>query len=150
MEENLEIKIKEGLNELKFGLGMDDVKKILGNPDETEITEEADEQTEIWYYWEDGVIVFFDLNLDKRCICLELENTDVLLFGKKVTDLDEESVTKLFKEKGFSEFETEVETWGEKRLSIEDAVVDIYFEDKEIVAINWGVDYDDDGNPLWP
>ena len=150
MGENLEIKIKEGLNELKFGLGMDDVKKILGNPDETETTEEADEQTEIWYYWEDGVIVFFDLKLDKRCICLELENTDVILFGKKVTDLDEESVTKLFKEKGFSEFETEVETWGEKRLSIEDAVVDIYFEDKEIVAINWGVDYDDDGNPLWP
>ena len=150
MEENLEIKIKVGLNELKFGLGMDDVKKILGNPDETEISEEADEKTEIWYYWEDGVIVFFDLNLDKRCICLELENTDVLLLGKKVSDLDEETVKNLFTENGFSEFETEVETWGEKRLSIDDAVVDFYFEENEIVAVNWGVDYDDDGTPLWP
>jgi len=150
MEENLEIKIKEGLNELKFGLGMDDVKKILGNPDETEITEEDDEKTEIWYFWDDGLIVFFDINLEKRCICLELENTDAMLFGKKIGDMDEDAIVEIFKKKGFLEFEAEEEAWGERRLSIDDAIVDIYFEEKELVAINWGVDYDDDGRPLWP
>jgi hypothetical protein len=150
MGENLEIKIKEGLNELKFGLGMEDVKKILGNPDEKETTEEAEEQTEIWYYWEDGVIVFFDLKLDKRCICLELENTDAFVFGKKIADLTEDEAEKLFAKNGYNEIGTEEETWGEKRLSIDDAVTDIYFENGKLTAINWGVDYDDDENPLWP
>jgi len=37
----LEITLKKGLNELKFGLTMDEVKKMMGNPDDTEIRKMA-------------------------------------------------------------------------------------------------------------
>jgi len=150
MTEKIEIKLKEGLNELKFGLSMGGVKKILGNPDDTEIDDDDGEKTEIWYYWEHGITVFFDYTEDKRCTCLETENIDATLLGKSISELKETDIKDLFSQKGYKDFETEDETWGERRISINDAVVDIYFDNGEVVSVNWGVDYNDEEKPLWP
>ena len=90
MENNIEILIKEGLNELKFGVTMDEVKKILGMPDDTEIIEDDDVKTEIWYFWEVGITVFFEIYDDvNRCVCLETDNPDATLFGKKISEIEE-------------------------------------------------------------
>ena len=150
MKEKLEINLKKGLNELKFGLTMDEVKKLLGNPDDKENIKEDEIDTEIWYYLEDGITVFFGEEEDWRCICLETDNEGAEIFGKKIIDLKASELADLFSKNGYNDFETEEEAWGEKRISIEDAVVDFYIENEEILAVNWGVDYDDDGNPLWP
>ena len=150
MSEKIEIKIKEGLNELRFGLSMGGVRKILGNPDDTEIDEEDENKTEIWYYWDHGITVFFDYAEEKRCTCLETENNEATLLGKPITEIKEADVKELFSKKGYSDFETEDEAWGERRVSINDAVVDIYFDNDEIVSVNWGVDYNDDEEPVWP
>ncbi len=150
MTKKLEIKIKEGLNELKFGITMNEVKKILGNPDDIENINESEEPTEVWYYWEDGITLFFEENENKRCVCMETDNEETLLFGEKISALKEKDIQDLFKKNNFKNFETEVEAWGERRISIDDAVMDIYFDKGELTSVNWGVDYDDDGNPLWP
>jgi len=150
MKEKLEIILKKGLNELKFGLTKDEVTKLLGNPDDKETIKEDDANTEIWYYWEDGITVFFGEEEDWRCICLETDNENAVILGKKISDLKDSQIEELFAKSGYKEFETEEEKWGEKRISIDDAVVDFYSENGEILAVNWGVDYDDDGNPLWP
>lgn len=145
----LEIKIKEGLNELKFGFDKDEITKLLGNPDEVETLEESDDPAEVWYYDEDGITVFFEESDRMRCVCLETDNTEITLFGKKLAEFKEADIEPIFRENNFSDFETENEAWGEKRITVNDAVVDIYFEDGEITAINWGVDFDEEGNPLW-
>ena len=150
MKEKLEINLKKGLNELKFGLTMDEVKKLLGNPDDKENIKEDEIDTEIWYYLEDGITVFFGEEEDWRCICLETDNEGAEILGKKIIDLKASEIADLFSKNGYKDFESEEEEWGEKRISIEDAVVDFYIENEEILAVNWGVDYDDDGNPLWP
>ena len=150
MKEKLEINLKKGLNELKFGLTMDEVKKLLGNPDDKENIKEDEIDTEIWYYLEDGITVFFGEEENWRCICLETDNECAEILGKKIIDLKASELADLFSKNGYNDFETEEEAWGEKRISIEDAVVDFYIENEEILAVNWGVDYDDDGNPLWP
>jgi hypothetical protein len=150
MKEKLEIILKKGLNELKFGLTKDEVTKLLGNPDDKETIKEDDANTEIWYYWEDGITVFFGEEEDWRCICLETDNENAVILGKKISELKDSQIEELFAKNGYSEIETEDEKWGEKRISIDDAVVDFYSENGEILAVNWGVDYDDDGNPLWP
>ena len=150
MSENIEIKIKEGLNELKFGLTMDAVKKMLGNPDETEKVSEDEGNTEIWYYDEDGITVFFGEEEGWRCICVETDNEEAEIFGKKIIDIKGAQIEELFSENGYNDFETEVEAWGEKRMSINDAVIDFYLEDDEIVAVNWGVDYNEEDEPIWP
>ena len=150
MTSKLEIKIKEGLNELKFGLTMGEVKKILGNPDDIENINESDEPTEVWYYWEDGITLFFEENENNRCVCMETDNEEASLFGKKISSLKEKDIQDLFKKNHFKNFESEDEAWGERRLSIDDAVIDIYFDKGELTSVNWGVDYDEDGKPLWP
>jgi hypothetical protein len=150
MKEKLEIILKKGLNELKFGLTKDEVTKLLGNPDDKETIKEDDANTEIWYYWEDGITVFFGEEEDWRCICLETDNENAVILGKKISELKDSQIEELFAKNGYNEIETEDEKWGEKRISIDDAVVDFYSENGEILAVNWGVDYDDDGNPLWP
>ncbi|NTW33247.1 MAG: hypothetical protein HGB12_11600 [Bacteroidetes bacterium] len=149
MEEKIEIKIKAGLNNLKFGISMDEVKKILGDPDDTETIEDSEEPTEVWYYWENGITVFFEGENKKICVCFETDNPDATLFGKKISEIKEKEIADLCRKNGFSDFETEDEEWGEQRISINDAVMDVYFENGDLVSINWGVDYDDDGNPLF-
>ena len=149
MKDIIEIKIKKGLNELKFGLTMGEVKKILGDPDDTEIIDDSEEITEVWYYPDDGIIVFFEKCEEMRCVCLETDNPEAFLLGKKIADLKEKDIIELFSKNGFSDYEEEDEDWGEKRISFNDAVADIYFENDELVSINWGVDYDEDDKPLW-
>jgi len=146
----LEITLKKGLNELKFGLTMDEVKKMMGNPDDTEILDDPEEKTEIWYYWEDGITVFFEMHGVMRCVCLETDHPDSVLLGKKISELKESDIKELFVKNKYSEFETEVEEWGETRISIDDAVIDIYFDKGAIVSVNWGVDYDEEEEPIWP
>ena len=94
--------------------------------------------------------MFFDYAEDKRCTCLETENIDATLLGKPLSELKEADIKELFTKNGYSDFETEDEEWGERRISINDAVVDIYFDSGKIVSVNWGVDYNDDEKPIWP
>jgi len=150
MTENIEISLKIGLNELKFGLTSDEVLKILGNPDEKENIQEEEGNTEIWFYDEDGITVFFDVKENMRCILLETEHENTLLFGSKIFELNEKNIKELFEKNGYSDFQEDNETWGEKCLSIDDAVVDIYFEKKKVVAVSWGVEYDNNNKPIWP
>jgi hypothetical protein len=147
---DLEIGLKTGLNELKFGLTMDEVRKMLGNPDDTETLDDPEEKTEIWYYWEDGITVFFEMHGIMRCVCLETDNPDSVLLGKKISELKENDIVDLFKKNKYIEYEIEDEEWGERRISFDDAVVDIYFDKGEIVSVNWGVDYDEEEEPIWP
>jgi hypothetical protein len=150
MEEKLEILLKKGLNELTFGLGMDEVRKLLGNPDEKESLKEKEDNSEVWYYDEDGLSVFFGEEEGWRCICLETDNENAVVLGKKISEIKVSQIEKLFLSKGYNDIETVNETWGEKCICINDAVIDFYFENEEIIAVNWGIDYDEDGNPLWP
>ncbi len=147
---NLEISLKTGLNELKFGLTMDEVKKIMGNPDDTEELDDSEVKTEVWYYWEDGITVFFEMHGIYKCVCLETDNPDSVLLGRKISELKEGDIQDLFVENNYNEYETEDEEWGEKRISIDDAVVDIYFDKGAIVSVNWGVDFDENESPIWP
>ena len=147
---HLEISLKTGLNELRFGLTMDEVKKIMGDPDDTETLDDSEEKTEVWYYWEDGITVFFEMQGIFKCVCLETDNPDSVLLGHKISELKETDIKDLFVKNNYVEFETEDEEWGEKRISIDDAVVDIYFDKGAIMSVNWGVDYDEEEEPIWP
>jgi len=44
----------------------------------------------------------------------------------------------LFKKKGVTNFETEVQEWGEKRLSFDELNIDFYFEKNILSSINYG------------
>jgi len=37
----------------------------------------------------------------------------------------------------------DTEEWGEKRLSFDEALIDFYFENEEMVTVNWGVFFEE-------
>jgi hypothetical protein len=142
----LEIKPKIGFGELEFGDTTEKLTSFLGEAEEIEdIEDEDDFNTVILNYWSKGITVFFE-GVEKSVIaCFEIDNQEATLFGKRIFDLDEKEVIELMKENGFTEIDTEIEEEGEKRLSFDQALIDFFFEDDILAAINWGVLINDQG-----
>ncbi len=147
----LEIKPKIGLGNLLFGSTMQQVKSTLGTPEETEeITEEEGFYTEVWHYWESGLSVFFDEDDNNLFSCAEVDNENATLWGKPVFEMSEDAIIMLFREHGFVDFDSEVHPWGEKRVSYDDLLVDLYFERNKLVSINFGAIIDSGQIIFWP
>jgi hypothetical protein len=146
-----EIKPKEGLGRLKFGATMADAESCFGAAEEVEELEgEGDYKATVWHYWERGFSLFFDEGARKAFTCVEIDNEDAELWGLRVFDMKESEIITLFEEKGFKEMEAEVHEWGEKRISFDDALVDLYFENGKLVSINYGVFNDQPGIIFFP
>lgn len=143
----LEIQLKQGLNGLQFRAGNEEAKAILGEPNEIEALEQEtddDPETELWYYDDLGLCLFFEADPDFELTSIEINNENALLFGAKIFDMNEDQVIDLMKANGFSEMYTEDEEWGEKLLSFDDALIDFYFEEGKLVSANWSLDIPDE------
>jgi len=137
MKNYLEIKPNEGLGDFKFGTDINEIIAVLGEPDETEILNDEDFETKIISFWEKGFTFFFEGEDYTIFTCVEADNDDITLYGKKIIGKDEKSIIKLMTDKGYSEMETEEEEWGEKRLTFEECAIDFYFEDGRLVSVSW-------------
>jgi hypothetical protein len=150
MKEN-EIELGTGIGNIRFGYTMDQVRDIMGEPEEIEESDEDDEfEHKAWNYWEQGYSFFFDREDDYRLSCIQTENPEVLLFGQKVFDLTADEVKSLVQREGLTDFETEKLESGETRLSYEKEMIDLYLEDGRLLAINFGVFINDDLEVQWP
>ncbi len=139
-ELTLEIKPKEGFGELSFGEVAERVTDTLGKPEEIENIEDDDLfNTTILNYWDKGISVFFEGTEKSVIACFETDNHNSVLYGQKVFDMGEEDVKRLMYSKGFQLAEEEVDESGEKRLSFDDAMIDFFFEEGDLIAVNWGV-----------
>ena len=146
----LEIKPKIGFGELEFGDTTEKLTSFLGEAEEIEnieeIEDDADFNTVILNYWSVGITVFFE-GVEKSVIsCFEIDNPEATLFGKRIFELNEKEVIELMNANGFTEIESEIEEEGEKRLSFDQALIDFFFEDDVLAAINWGVLINDQGD----
>ena len=135
-----EIKPKEGYGEIPFGVASESVIEYLGEAEEIEDIEDEDVfNTIIMNYWDQGLSVFME-GIEKSVVaCFETEHPESTLFGERVFDMDEIQITELMSSKGYEIAETEIDETGEKRLSYDDAMIDFFFEDGELIAVNWGV-----------
>lgn len=147
----MEILLLEGLNDLKFGDTPATVEKVLGKPQEMKnLSEEGDEVDEeldtiLWEYDNEGLTVFFEGKNNHVLSCFETDNADAILFGKKVFEMNEQQIVALMKENGLTQIDKEVEEWGEKRVSFDEGLIDFYFQDEELITVNWGVFVNEDG-----
>jgi hypothetical protein len=152
MKEKLIIKPLTGFGPLKFGATQDEVKKYFGDPQEVESLpgEAGESAAEAWNYWDIGHTVFFESDSGNRCTCFETDSDEVTLFGKDVFVMSEDQIVKLMNDNGFKELDIEDEEWGERRVSFNDAVVDFYFEDDNLISVSWGVLADENDKYNWP
>jgi hypothetical protein len=143
----LTIRPLAGIGELSFGANMSDIAELLGQPEDSEVLTDGEDEVEtlIWNYWEQGLTLFIEGSDNSVFSNCEIENEDATLFGVRVFELDESGIIGLMKENGFTDYESEVEPWEEKRLTFEDAQTDFYFLDDKLTTVNWGVVVNDQG-----
>jgi hypothetical protein len=141
MDFSPEIRLLKGFGPLHFGQLPGDAIKLLGEPEEIQTLEDDVLETSsyVLHYWSKGISLFFDNHQNKIFNCVEVDNADTLLFGKKVFDLKEKDIIELMKSNGFKLFDSENHEWGEKRVSFDEAGLDCYFENHKLVSVNFGV-----------
>lgn len=135
-----EIKIKQGYGSLFFGSSIDFAVNILGIPNQIEELEGLEDDTSMAYMYDDSHLIAFFEGIDNKILTiLETKDPDSTLYGEKVFKLNEIEINRLMKDKGFHELETEMLTWGGKRITFEDANIDFYFENDKLTSVNWGM-----------
>ena len=150
MQEN-EIVLGQGIGDIKFGLTMDEVETIMGKPEEIEESEEEEEfEYQVWNYWEEGISLYFDKEDDYRLSCIETANREVLLWGERIFEMSQAQVKQLFADNDITNPEIEEMEEGETRISYEKHMIDLYFDDDQLIAVNFGVFINDDLEVMWP
>lgn len=143
---NLEIKPREGLGDILFGEIPENLTKIMGEPESVEdIRTDDDLKTTILSFPEKGITVFLEGLVEPIVSNFDVDNKAATLFGVSIFEKSEAEVKALMEANGYTHFEEDEEEWGERRLSCEDALMDFYFIDEKLQAVNWGVYIKDDG-----
>lgn len=143
---NLEIKPREGLGDILFGEIPENLTKIMGKPESVEdIRTDDDLKTTILSFPEKGITVFLEGLVEPIVSNFDVDNKAATLFGVSIFEKSEAEVKALMEANGYTHFEEDEEEWGERRLSCEDALMDFYFIDEKLQAVNWGVYIKDDG-----
>ncbi|MBQ2376425.1 MAG: hypothetical protein II298_07150 [Bacteroidales bacterium] len=135
-----EIILKEGFGELRFGMQINQVINLIGNPSEVEeIGEDLEMPATVLYYEEKGLSLFFE-NLDQEKLsCINIETEDILLFGKQIFDKTSKEIVELMRENKIFEQTMDKEEWGEERISYEEYAIDFFFLDDKLNSVTLGL-----------
>ncbi len=152
-----EIKIGEGLGDIKFGMSKEDLIKIVGDPTESDIYNASGEEdgylTESWHYDDHEFSVSFDQEDNWRLTTIstsspECKFKDVLPVGKSI-----DHIMALLADQNMDEPELEDlsdENINQKLLSFLSSSLNLWFEDDNLTEIQWGVLWSDEDTPKWP
>ena len=138
---DLQIILKKGLGEIFFGCTPEAVRAQYGEPEDVEELESAidgDVESIVWNYPDSGLNFFFDAaNGEPVLSTIESDNLETVLFNSLIFNITREQIISLMKENSYSEIDEEDETWGEHRVTFEDAQIDFYFSDEELTLVSW-------------
>lgn len=147
-----EIKLGMGVGQLQFGISMDDVRAILGEPEEIEKSEDEDDfEHQAWNYLDKGYSLYFDREDDYRLSCIETDRPGLTLYGEAVLGKSPEEIRDLMQRNGHPAVEEEPGDEGELRLSYEHEMIDFYFVENTLAVVNFGVFIEEDSLEVqWP
>ena len=137
----VKIEILKGLNAIRFGMHPEEISKIMGAADETEEVDSMYDGTLdsiIWHYNEFDMSFFFDASgLEPELITIETGNPEAEINGEKIFSFGQKQAIAYIESLGFTEMEQEDETWGEHRITFDDAQLDFYFNVNEMTLVSW-------------
>ncbi|NVO31551.1 hypothetical protein [Hymenobacter lapidiphilus] len=146
-----EIRLGIGMGPLKFGASQDEVRSLMGEPEEIEESEDDDEfEHQAWNYLDEGYSLYFDREDDYRLSCIETDHPGIRLYGEAIHGRTPEQIQELMQRHGHEHSEIEKMDTGEMRISYEKEMIDMYFEDEEMQFVNFGVFIDEDLEVQWP
>jgi hypothetical protein len=138
---DIQILLKKGLGEIYFGCIPELVRGLLGEPEDVEELENPIDGTVesiVWNYPDLGLNFFFDAsNGEPTLTTIESDNLDTFVFNVKIFNLTRDKIVAIMKENGYKELDEDNETWGEHRITFDDAQIDFYFADQELTMVSW-------------
>ena len=151
MENIKEVKPLEGLGEIKFGFTRNQVKELAGEPTEVDTfqfdEEDEDELTESWHYDEQEMSFSFDEAEDWKLVNAAVSSENFTLGGEAVIGLSKQGlldlIAKLDLGESFEDEENQV-------ISVGDQQINFWFEKDEVSEVQWGVDWTEEGEVIYP
>lgn len=142
----------KGFNTLPFGCSPAEFISVFGEPDEKEELDDPvfNDHANVFHYWDLGFSAFFTRGAQEMFTSIEIDAKNTELFGQKVFDLDEKELIELFKTNNYTLSESEKHDWGEKRLSFDEACVDLYFANGKLSSVNYGINTEDNSYRYFP
>jgi hypothetical protein len=138
---NIQIVLKKGMGDIVFGCTPELVRAVIGEPEEVEELENAMDghvESIVWNYPDAGLNFFFDAdNGEPALSTIESDNLETYLFNSKIFNITKDNLVVMMKENGFSKMDEDDETWGEHRITFDEAQIDFYFSDQELTLVSW-------------
>jgi hypothetical protein len=148
-----ELKPKYGFGNVKFGMTREEVKQILGEPDQEELETFSDDyETYFLEYDELGLTLGFGAEDDFLLGMISVSDERYRIGSERLIGKTPTQLQNLVKNAGISDLEYDEEMSDDERQSYYSDEHGISFnifegEVEEIVLLS---DCDDDGNPIWP
>jgi hypothetical protein len=151
-EKSKNIEPGKGLGSILFGMTREEVKKITGEPDEIENYQHSDlndEKSEAWHFDDPEISLAFEEFNNWKLSSIAISSPDFLLEGKKIMGLGKEEVMQSLKKMNLGKIEQEDCSSDESPdlylLSIEDAGLNLWFDENILTEIQWSqIWFDDD------
>lgn len=150
MEKQFEILPGQGIGEIKFGSSFQQVKKILGEPDEMEESEEP-EKLKYYHYDELALSLSFDGYEDWRLTTIVGAHESLKLYGYDIFGLSPDELYKVLKNKGSKNISRQKdESQNSETIESEDFEMMFWFEKGELMEVQWGPLFSDEDAIAWP
>ena len=150
------ITIGTGVGLVKFGMHKKDVLSILGIPTEEEVEKdfETGDAVETWDYENLGISFSFDEEEDWRLETITINSSNFELNGVGLVGQNIQIVQDFIESNSLGEMEFEdystPENPNHELIDIDEANMFFWFTKEVLTEIQFGVQWDDDDNALWP
>ena len=138
MMENFTIEPLKGYGELPFGMPIDNVVEIMGQPtnqEEIESAYEDDSHVVVLDFENDDFSVYFEGDTVMKLTNFYTFNEKSELFGAKIFDLNKEEVIELMKQNGYDNYIEDREDGD--CISYDELNLDFYFDSNQLVEVFW-------------
>ncbi|MCT4640642.1 MAG: outer membrane protein assembly factor BamE [Bacteroidales bacterium] len=152
----MDIKIGQGIDNIKFGMNRDDVKRILGEPNEVENYSFSSEEhylTESWFYEDKKLSLSFGEDDDWRLVTISSFSEECKIDDNDIIGINKNALLNLMSAIQIDDMFTEDLSDGEDSQIVfgSDAKgINFLVKDDTVVEIQFGPLFKDEDTIIWP
>lgn len=143
----------EGLGKIRFGISRDQLKELIGEPDEVDeysYSDSDEELTESWHYDELDLSASFDEEYDWRLVTLSVSGAEYAFMGKNLIGLQRFKLVETLTELGIEDLAFEDissdESPDHQLIASDEAGINFWLEQGVLTEIQWSPLFIEDGD----
>ena len=157
MKDIHKIKPLAGLGMLRFGMTRDEIRSLLGEPediDEYSFSGAPDDLSESWHYDDMDLSMSFDAEDDWRLITLAISSEDYQLEDYPLVGKSKTELLQILSFLGYSDIKEENELTldmpGHELVAEHSKFINFWLEGGLVKEIQWSPQFDEDDEVIWP